>query len=406
MKILLLGINYAPEVSGIAPYTTTLAQHLATEHDVTVITGLPHYPEWNVAAPHRAWRKDESCGGVRVIRLRHFVPRHPNALSRAIYELTWSLRALASGLSLKPDIVIAIVPALFGAYAARVIARRRRAPFGVLVHDVMSSAAAQSGYRGGRLLVNLTALLERSYLTAADSIATIHPQLAKELARLTNFHKQPAVIYNWTHVGQIPEEADLYRAAMNWPPEVTVALHTGNMGSKQNLETVIDAARMAFERCDPIHFVLCGSGSARGALISYASGLPNVQIIESVASDQYGQLLAAADVLIVNERPAMRDMSLPSKLTSYFAAGRPIVAATEAGSATADFVARSGGGVVTSAGHAGDLLAAINRLRREPEFAQQLGHRGKLFACQQLSQPAALRKYDRWIVSLGMTRGE
>ena len=51
MRVLIVGINYSPELTGIGPYTAGLAEHLAARGDeVTVITGLPHYPDWRIAA--------------------------------------------------------------------------------------------------------------------------------------------------------------------------------------------------------------------------------------------------------------------------------------------------------------------------------------------------------------------
>ena len=61
--------------------------------------------------------------------------------------------------------------------------------------------------------------------------------------------------------------------------------------------------------------------------------------------DDFQVALSAADFLLVNELPGVKDMAVPSKLTSYFNAGVPVVAATDDGSVTAAEIATSGGGV-------------------------------------------------------------
>ena len=62
MRVLIIGINYSPELTGIGPYTAGLAEHLASRgDDVTVITGLPHYPDWRIAA---GYVTDHDPGGV------------------------------------------------------------------------------------------------------------------------------------------------------------------------------------------------------------------------------------------------------------------------------------------------------------------------------------------------------
>ena len=82
-RILIVGINYRPETTGIAPYTADLAEHYAERgHDVTVITGFPHYPEWRVDPKERRLRATESHHGIRVLRRRHYVPRIQSALRR------------------------------------------------------------------------------------------------------------------------------------------------------------------------------------------------------------------------------------------------------------------------------------------------------------------------------------
>jgi colanic acid biosynthesis glycosyl transferase WcaI len=400
VRIQLLSINFEPEQTGIAPYSTGLARHLSKEHDVTVITGVQHYPEWHVPETEKGWRRDEVDGRLRVIRLRHFVPRKPSVGGRLAYELSWATRAAAAGCRIPADVVIAVVPALLGAHAARAIARRHNARFGVFVQDVMGSAAAQSGVRGGGLVSRVTSLIEHSALAAADSITTIHPRLAVELERVAHDGKRPRVIYNWTHVAAHPKPSIAVRRSYGWHDNEVVVLHSGNMGAKQNLEVVVDAARLAAGTSRPIRFVLAGNGSRRTRLEQYAAGCRQVSFLDLVPDREYMNLLASADVLLVNERPGMREMSLPSKLTSYLAAGRPIVAATDPLGATAEFVRASGGGLVTPGGDANKLLDTITTVTTDHDLADRLIAAGRRFADVKLSEEGAMASYDRWVADL------
>ena len=152
MRIQIIGINFAPERTGIAPYTTGLARHLSKIHDVTVITSVPHYPDWTVAIDDRAWRREHRDGNLHVIRLNHYIPKDPAIATRVLFESTFAARALAAGLSVPTDFVITVVPALLSVFAARIVAARYAAPLAVIVQDVMGKAAAQSGIRGGRFV--------------------------------------------------------------------------------------------------------------------------------------------------------------------------------------------------------------------------------------------------------------
>ena len=83
LRIELLGLNYAPEPTGIAPYTTGIARFLADAgHDVHVVTGFPHYPEWKRTAPYGGRRVDERDGGIRVTRVWHPVPERPTGVAQ------------------------------------------------------------------------------------------------------------------------------------------------------------------------------------------------------------------------------------------------------------------------------------------------------------------------------------
>ncbi len=157
-KVLVVGINYAPEHTGIAPYTTQACQHLLAEGaEVVVLSGVPHYPHWSIPPQYRRrLRVDEVHEGVRVRRLRHHVPSRQTALTRGWYELSFGLHVLGQRLPFRPDVVLAVVPSLFGAAAAAAIARRTGARLVVWVQDLMGPATAQSGIAGGGSITRAT----------------------------------------------------------------------------------------------------------------------------------------------------------------------------------------------------------------------------------------------------------
>ena len=116
--------------------------------------------------------------------------------------------------------------------------------------------------------------------------------------------------------------------------------------------------------------------------------------------DRFPDVLGAADVLLVSERPSVRDMSLPSKLTSYFAAGRPVVALTRTDGATAAELRRTGAGLVVPAGEGGALLHTLRWLREQPREAERLAEAGSRYAREHLAAEAALARAERFVLSL------
>ncbi|MCU1688616.1 MAG: glycosyltransferase WbuB [Jatrophihabitantaceae bacterium] len=402
MRIQILSQYYAPERSGNAPYVTGMAEFLSGDHDVTVITGVAHYPEWRVHPEFKAWRADASENGPRVIRLRHYVPRRPSALRRIPYELTWVARALAESRKHPADVVIGAIPGLFTSHLVSAAGRLHHAPTGIIVQDIISRAATQTGIKGGQSLSGAIFRAERWGLRHADGVCTIHQRFADVLA--TEYGLEPAtirVIHNWSHIDapSTAPRADI-RRQMGWSSDEIVVLHSGNMGLKQGLSNVIDAARLADNWAAPVRFVLAGDGNQRAALELAAYGVKHLDIIDSVAKEIFPDFLHAADVLLINEQPGVLEMSLPSKLTSYLAAARPVLAATEQRSATAELVEATGAGLVVAAGDPAGLLDGALDLGSNPDRAEKLGLVGRKFAMDNMNASVALTEYQRWVESL------
>ena len=374
-RVLVVGINYAPEHTGIAPYTTQAAEHLARlGHDVRVLAGVPHYPHWTVPPPYRRHlRVDEvRREGVPVRRLRHHVPARQSALRRGAYEATFALQVAASSpgagrAGWRPDVVLTVVPSVLGALAAAGLARRAGAPLVVWVQDLMGRAAAQSGIAGGGRVAAFAGAAEAAVLRRAAAVVVLNRAFADHVVAAGVPPGAVTVLPNWTHIAPPTRDRAQVRAGLGWSDERVTVLHSGNMGLKQGLEHVVAAARLAHRRGLPLRFVLMGDGSQRARLAAAAAGLPTLEMRPPVAEDGYSDVLAAADVLLVHERPGVVNMSQPSKLTSYLVAGRPVLAAVDGTGTAADALRASGGGAVVPSGDPAALVRAALDLAVESE---------------------------------------
>jgi glycosyltransferase involved in cell wall biosynthesis len=404
LSIRIYGINYAPEETGIAPYTTGLAQHLASSgHLVTVATGLPHYPSWRVEDDQRHSRTERS-GGVDIHRRRHYVPPRASAVRRGLYEFTfYGSGLLARGLP-DADIAIGVTPSLSGALLAASWAKRHNRPYGVIVQDLMGLAAAQSGTPGGSRVANATAKLESLAVRHAAAIGVIADGFRPHLHAMGASNHRIHRIRNWTHIQPSTLDQSSARARLGLPPHAFIALHAGNIGYKQGLENIVAAASLAARGPDPIQFVFVGDGNQRHVLEQLATGLPNVRFMPPLPEAEFPNALAAADALVVAQRPAITDMCLPSKLTSYLAAHRPVVAAVAPESETARVLAAARAGLVVPYGDPSELLAAFEALRGSRQLQHDLAVRGATFATDQLSPAASFAAIDRFIDAVAAGR--
>ncbi|MFF0816082.1 glycosyltransferase family 4 protein [Rhodococcus sp. NPDC003318] len=407
LRVAILGINYEPESTGIAPYTTGLAAGLAARgHDVEVLTGYPHYPQWRLREGYHGFRSHEFRDRVHVHRLRHSLPRRYSGIGRASMELAFGMQLLTTRWG-QPDVVVGVSPPLLATAmaAARVRLTPGRPALGIIVHDLYSRGVVETGMLSGRA-ARAVRVVESAATRSADGVAVIHSGFCADLVdQLGVDPGRISVIRNWTHVEcPDPRAAAAFRTARGWSPDDTVVVHAGNMGAKQGLDNVIAAARLAGPAPPRVRFVLLGDGHQRPRLEVAGAGLPALEFLSPVPEDEFPAALGAADVLLVNELPGVAQMAVPSKLTSYFASGRPVLAATDPDGFTAGEIDASGAGVCVPAGRPELLLREAIRLGRDHDLADRLGTAGRRYATERLSTVAALDRYERWVGELAASR--
>jgi glycosyltransferase involved in cell wall biosynthesis len=276
---------------------------------------------------------------------------------------------------------------------------------GLVVQDLYSLGVTETG-AGGSGAARAMARLEGGVLRSADGVAAIHDRFRDRIVEhLAVPREGVTVIRNWTHVTRAGAfNRAQFRRALGWGESETVVLHAGAMGAKQGLENVVEAARSADGSERPVRFVLMGDGSRRAELERLGAGIRSLEFRNALDKDDFPRALAAADLLLVNERPGVTEMAVPSKLTSYFSSGTAVVAATEAGSTTAGEVAAAGAGVRVQPGQPQLLLDTVLGLGSDPEKARTLGANGPRYVNEVLSRETAIQKYDEWIHQLAERR--
>lgn len=407
VRVAILGINYAPEPTGIAPYTSALATGLHRRgHQVHVLTGYPHYPWWKRAEGSAGFRSDDVIDGVRIRRLNHHVPNRLSWPGRAAMELSFGLQLLSSGWG-RPEVVVCVTPPLLAAAvsAARARLTRCRPAIGIVVQDLYSRGVAETGAASGRS-AHAIRFVESSAIRLADGVVVIHPRFATDLVdQLGVDRPKIRTARNWTHIDPPdPEESVAFRRRHGWAADEVVVLHAGNMGYKQGLENVIAAAELAGRTGSRVRFVLLGDGNQRRSLQAAGASFSTLEFLDPVSEQEFPAALGSADVLLVNERPGIAQTAAPSKLTSYFRAGRPILAATDSAGITAGELAASGAGVRVPADRPDLLLGEALRLGTDRALAAELGAAGRRYCDELLSPEVALDQYERWIVDLADAR--
>ena len=399
MRILLVTTNYWPEPTGIAVYTTDLAESLQVKgHQISVLTSLPHYPWWKV--PEDFAHLGEGPGlhnGVSIIRAKHLVPAEMNVMLRIRFEtsLWWNLRRVSKTiLEYDFDLVIACIPTVAAGLVGNRIARKLKVPFGLIVQDLSGVGAKQSGLRGGAAISIVAQAVESRVLRGADSLVVVSPVMRDVVIELGVPKSRIHQIANYSARKIDKVDKASARSKFGWLEDDFVVIHSGNMGAKQDLENVIGASWDLVAE-SKVRIYLVGHGNQEARLRKLCQGLKNISIMAAVEEKHYSDLLAAADLLLVNERSTQIEMSLPSKITSYLYSERPVLAAVPRGGATWRFL--DGIAELVEAGNPTLLAQAIKNLSQNKDKRIELADKGLEFARRNLGADIGRKKYLDWI---------
>jgi len=400
---LLVTSAYAPERTGTAPLNTELCEYLASRgHRVSVVTSFPHYPEWNVFPAYRGrlWQR-EFLNGVTILRSYAYIPSRRTTMRRILYDTSVGLFAGLRGLAVdNVDLVLAVSPPLQAGIAGCVLARLKRVPLLLDLHDLVPDLAIALGMLRNRWAIKMAQTIENRIYLRSDGILVISEEFASNLIRKGVGRSKICFLPLWVDSDLISpgDRVGPFRRVNGIDEHETIVLYTGNMGAKQNLENVLEAADR-LQTCRDVLFLFVGDGSEKKRLQEYAhnKALPNVRFLPLLPpqpKELLPQMLAGADVLVLNQSAQVVDMVVPSKLFTYMAAGRPIVAAVNRSSQAAACIRNAGSGLVVDPGNPVALAEAISRLKEDREFAADLGSRGRLFVEEHSARKTILSKYE------------
>lgn len=406
MRILVIGINYAPEKTSVGPFTTGLCEHLAAQgHRVTVVTAFPYYPEWRVWDGYRgSLYRREIINGVIVHRVAHYVPAKASRLiERLAYDFTFTISAfLAALFTGRCDVIYCSCPPPTVGLAACVLGKIKRAPYVIKLTDLASDAALATGILKEGFLVCMARAVEGFMYRKSRTVVCLCQGFIDKLTARGVPPEKFQLIPDWSDTERIrPVESDgTFRRANGFSREQFLVLHSGNMGKKQNLMNVVSAAEGSQNEKD-LAWVLVGQGEDLPALKSAAGDrVPGLSILPLQPTEVMSQMYAGADVLLLNQIAAMGDAVIPCKLLTYMAAGRPIVAAVNENSEAARIIRRANCGVIVPAEDHEALTAAVISLRKDVELRRILGANARIHAELHFTKARVLQAYDEFFLNI------
>jgi colanic acid biosynthesis glycosyl transferase WcaI len=399
MRILIYGINFAPELTGIGKYTGEMAAWFAVRgHEVRVVTAPPYYPAWKIDPSYRGWRQLRRVWhGVQVWRSPLWVPSRPSGGKRLLHLASFALCSfplMLWQLLWRPQIVWLVEPPLFCAPAALLVAGLCRSKAWLHVQDFEVDAAFALGLLAGTRRRHVVSYCEAWLMRRFTRVSTISAQMVRRVAGKGVDPQRVVFFPNWADLDAIRPllRSSSYRESLSIPESAVVALYAGNMGGKQGLEILAYAARLLMNE-PGLHFVFCGDGGGKLELQQQAADLANVRFIDLQPMDRLNDLLGLADIHLLPQRADAADLVMPSKLTGMMASGRAIVALADADTELGRVVACCG--VVVPPGSPQAFAAAIQALARDQARRVELGRLSRLYAESSLGKEAILTSYEK-----------
>ncbi|HEX8582751.1 MAG TPA: glycosyltransferase family 4 protein [Acidimicrobiales bacterium] len=400
MNLTVLCPHFTPDVAPTGEVMTSIVHELAARgHRLHVVTALPWYlahrvePGWE----GRLVRSERVPWG-RISRCHPFPTDKTNIPARALAFGGFSLLTAAVGATAgeRVDGVLAMSPPLTLGLTGWAVARARRAPFVFNIQDVFPDVAVELGVLRGERVIAAARWLERATYRRSDAVTVLSDDLRDNVAA-----KLPAgqrdkvrVIPNFVDTERIrpAERENAYRREFGLEGR-TVVMYAGNVGMSQSLDLVAEAAAALAHDPDLV-FVVNGSGSGLDEARRRAAGLPNVRFVGLQPKDRLPEVLAAADVHLVLLKRGLARSSVPSKLYSILAAGRPVIASIDPGTEVARVVDAAGAGVAVPPEDPEAFTKAVASMVAAPAEAAAMGRAGRAWVERWLSPAAVAEAYE------------
>ncbi len=387
MRVIVWGINYAPEFTGIAPHNVALCEFLrARGHDAEMVTTFSYYPTWRKLPEDRGqlYRTDV-INDVPVHRCWHFVPFRVSALKRILHEATFILTSTLRVLSLgRADVYVIVSPPLLLGTTGWLVGKLKRAPFVFHVQDMQPDAAVGLGMlREGWFIKTLYALESFAYRSAARVSGITRGMLAKFRRKGVPEEK---LIYFPNAIsltnGSLRRERGAFRAKNNLPAEKFLAVYAGNLGVKQGLDQLVEAASLV--RDPKIHILICGDGAQRDALAEQIrrQALPNISMLPLQEGENYTSLLNDADLCFITQQSGSGNSFFPSKLLGLLAQSKPVITVADPESELAEAVTEGNFGHNVPPGRPAEIAAILDEAAGDPDKLAAWGKAGREYVQQ------------------------
>ena len=386
MRLLVITPHFEPDTAPTGIIITSLVeQWIKQGHQIEVVTSLPWYEKHEIESDWKGklFRREEK-ESVNITRLHPFPQDKSKLLQRFTSFLAFSfLAAIVSSAKRGPfDAVIAISPPLTLGNVGKIAAIRHRCKLILNLQDIFPDVAVALGKIKSRTSIKLLEKYEKFTYKGSDAVTVLSKDLEENVNKKIDRIKSPPqveVIPNFLISSSIKPKDRLtnYREEHQLG-EKFVVMYAGNLGNSQSFELVINAAKKHDQR-DDIIYVINGGGVMSDRLKQQANELKNLLVVDYQPIERLPDVLASADLHLVLLRTGLGEMSVPSKIYSVFASGRPVLASVDPETEIERIVTESGGGIAVPPDDFSSFILALESLIENSELCEEMGKKGRIW---------------------------
>ncbi|APD06076.1 hypothetical protein UJ101_00535 [Flavobacteriaceae bacterium UJ101] len=396
MKITIIGVNYFPEDTATGLYTTQMAEYLARNHEVSIITGFPYYPVWKISDDYsnQSTFLYEEVNDVKIYRYKQYVPKNPTFFKRIVHLIDFTIGSIRNLFKIKEsDVIISIVPFTSSVFLGYILKKRLNAKLWTHIQDFEFDAAVESGLTSKSFFNNLffeyLFKIENILLNRSDVNSTISFGMLSKLKLKSN--STSYYLPNWVDPDFInPKNSNTHKYMLSDKFKI---LYSGNIGAKQDWGFFIKFLDYNINN-DSIEIIVVGDGAKKDWLLNKIKDYNNVIYYPPVPFEELPDLLCSADIHILFQKQNVIDTVMPSKLLGMMASGKPSIVLGNNKSEVKKVLDESKGGVYLSTRNEIELSMILLKLIKDKSLIIDLGNNARNYISEKFAYKEVLHKFD------------
>lgn len=398
MNITIISNNYYPEDSGIGLYSSEMAEFLAKNHNVSVITAFPYYPQWEIYKEYQS-KGDyyrESINNVEILRFKAYTPKKPTFFTRVLQMIHFFIGSLYNVLKIKKsDVIIVVVPFTISIILGYILKIRRGGKLIIHTQDFEFDAAFETGILKNKLFQKIFLKAENKLYSISSLNSTISYGMIEKLKvkhSLNNYY-----FPNWIDANIINPSKSKRITFYNH--DKFNILYSGNIGKKQDWDLFLTFAK-ELEQHTKIHINLVGDGASKDEVIKSISELKNITYKEPVLYSELNNLLCNADIHILFQKDAVIDTVMPSKILGMMASAKASIVTGHKDSEIKNIFEKSQGGFYFPNTQFNSVIEKVIYLADNKEILDKIGQNARSYITSQFSKENILNKFSEKIKNL------